>query len=85
MEKNINITIDEVRNALVDTINNSGLPIGVVELICKELYTKVQNLYIATLNTERMKDIKSEQELIKMVNDEIGEGQKTLEEISNGQ
>lgn len=85
MNKNINVAIDDLRNALVSMINESGLPIGVVELICKELYTKVQNNYIACINTEHMKEMKNEQELAKTINDKVGETQSMLEELQNGQ
>ena len=75
---NINIAIDDLRNNLINIINESGLPIGIVELICKDIYTKVQNQYIACINSERMKDMDSPEELIQniqnAVNNELAEG-----------
>lgn len=78
---NINLAIDELRNNLVDTINKSNLPVGIVELICKELYTKVQNQYIATINSERVKEIKTQEELTNEVNRIIDENQKEVREV----
>jgi len=65
---NINVQIDDLRNNLVDVINNSNLPIAVVELVCKELYTKVQNQYIAVINSERLKDMQTPDEITKELN-----------------
>lgn len=79
---NINLAIDDLRNNLVNVINESGLPIGIVELVCKEVYTKVQNQYIACINSERMKDMKSSEELIQDVQSAIDTG---FTEGSNGE
>lgn len=65
---NINVQIDDLRNNLVDVINNSNLPIAVVELVCKELYTKVQNQYIAVINSERLKDMQTPDKITKELN-----------------
>lgn len=77
----INLMIDDLRNTLVDDINKSNLPVGVVELICKELYTKVQNQYIATINSERIKDMKSSEEMVNEINDVVNENQKEVREV----
>lgn len=82
---NINIEIDNLRNDLVNTINASGLPIGVVELICKELYTKVQTQYIAHINSERMKDINSPAEVINNIKKNIDKDQSDIVEALNGE
>ena len=81
---NINIAIEDLRNNLVNEINNSGLPIGVVELICKELYTKVQNQYIAYINSEYMKDAPSPEELTQEIQNVVNNDQKETMEVLNG-
>lgn len=85
MEKNINLIIDDLRNNLVNMINESGLPIGVVELICKDLYTKVQNSYIGQINSARMKEMKSTEEIKQDIQEAINNNQKGLEDLANEQ
>lgn len=82
---NINLAIDDLRNGLIDIINESGLPIGVVELICKEVYNKVQMQYIAYINSEKMKNIKTANELTEEVKEIIDHDEKELKEVLNGQ
>lgn len=82
---NINLAIDDLRNNLINTINESGLPIGVVELICKEVYTKVQNAYIATINSEKLKDAKSPEEIQEQIRELVPSPEELLEEMQNEQ
>lgn len=39
MEKGINLQIEEFRENLITTINQSNMPISVVELVLKDLFT----------------------------------------------
>ena len=78
---NINLQIDDLRNNLVDIINESNLPIAIIELIVKDLYIKVQNQYIATINSERLKDMKSHEDLKQEINETIDRDEKELREV----
>lgn len=80
---NINLAIDDLRNNLINTINESGLPIGVVELICKEVYTKVQNAYIATINSEKLKDAKSPEEIQEQIRELAPSPEELFKEEQN--
>ena len=80
--ENINLKIENLRNDLVAMINQSELPIAVIELICKELYTKVQNNYIAYINTERIKEMRSAEDMAKEIQ---GEESVKIEEALDGQ
>ena len=82
---NVNIQIDSLRNNLVNMINESGLPIAVVELIVKDLYTKVQNAYIAEINSERMKDIKTPEEIQEQLKEIVPSPEELLEGVQNEQ
>lgn len=82
---NVNIQIDNLRNGLVNMVNESGLPIAVVELIVKDLYTKVQNAYIAAINSEKMKDIKTPEEIQEQLKEIVPSPEELLEGAQNEQ
>lgn len=67
MDKNkrqisINILIDDFKKDLTLLTNNSGLPISVLEMIFKDYYMEVKELYNKQLKLERnqLSDTKSD-------------------------
>jgi uncharacterized protein with ParB-like and HNH nuclease domain len=62
MEKNINIATEELRQQLVQSMNNSGLPISTIYLIINELQWKTEKAYYAELNASVQKEIEKETE-----------------------
>lgn len=55
MQNNIgfNTYLYNFKNNMVNTINNSGLPVGVVYYIMKDLLNDIQNAYENTLKKEK--------------------------------
>lgn len=41
----ISIVISDLKNRLVETINDSKLPLSILELVVKDLYNEVNNAY----------------------------------------
>ena len=62
MENNINIATEILRQKLISDINNSGLPISVLNLIVNELQWKTEKAYYAELNSVAIKEESSESE-----------------------
>ena len=60
MEKNINIIIEDLKQQLVKDINDSNLPIGVINLIVNDLQWKVEKTYYAQLNSSVVKEFQQE-------------------------
>lgn len=55
MDTNIgfNTCLNNLKNDLVNTINKSNLPVGVLYYIVKDLFMDVQNAYEQALKNER--------------------------------
>ena len=49
----INLAVDELRNKLVKDINESGLPLSIVEMIMKDLYLQVAEVAAAQIKKEK--------------------------------
>lgn len=52
MEKSVNIRVEDFKREAVDLINKAGLPVSIVYMIMKELYTEVAQQYEETLQRE---------------------------------
>lgn len=52
MEKKISIAIKEFKEAMVKDIQDSGLPVVVVDLIIKDLYNEIHNLAEGVTNND---------------------------------
>lgn len=52
MEKKISVIIEEFKGSLVSVIQNSGLPVVIVDMILKDLYHEIHNLAIETTQKE---------------------------------
>jgi len=57
-----NTHLYNLKNDLVNTINNSGLPVGVAYYIVKDLFMDIQNAYESTLKKEQEAALKNIQE-----------------------
>lgn len=55
-----NTYLNDFKNNMVNTINNSGLPVGVVYYIMKDLFNDIQNAYENTLKKEKEEIIAEE-------------------------
>ena len=53
MDKDINLVIEDFKGSLMNTINNSGLPISVVYYIMTDLYKEVDTQYYNYINQAR--------------------------------
>lgn len=60
MENNVNIVIENLKQQLVKDINDSNLPIGVINLIVNDLQWKVEKTYYAQLNSSVVKEFQQE-------------------------
>ena len=47
---NINQQIESTRQELINTLNNSQLPVGIAYYILKDIMTEVNNMYQASLS-----------------------------------
>lgn len=54
-QKPLSVMITELRNNLVTTINDSGIPIYLVEMILSELSQEVSQLSAKTVREEQLK------------------------------
>lgn len=72
MEKSINIVIEETKQNLANVINNSGLPMGIIELIINDIQGQVINAKNNQLSQE-----------IEEYNKKITENQKKEKENKN--
>lgn len=41
----ISIVISDLKNKLIETINDSKLPLSILELVVKDLYNEINNAY----------------------------------------
>lgn len=49
----INLAVDELRNKLVKDINESGLPLSIVEMMMKDIYLQVAEATAAQIKKEK--------------------------------
>jgi hypothetical protein len=49
----INLAVDELRNKLAKDINESGLPLSIVEMIMKDFYLQVAEMAAAQIRKEK--------------------------------
>jgi hypothetical protein len=49
----INLAVDELRNKLAKDINESGLPLSIVEMIMKDFYLQVAEVAAAQIRKEK--------------------------------
>lgn len=49
----MNLQIESIKSNLINVINNSGLPIGVIHYVLKDISTEVANEYHRILSLEQ--------------------------------
>lgn len=54
----INLQIEELKTKIVNIINESQLPVGVVKFIIKDLYNEINNIYEQTIEQEKLQQSK---------------------------
>jgi len=62
MEKPITMVVDETRQSLIKTINESNLPPFIIEMMLKDIYTEVNQLSINVSTREKEQYLQSLQE-----------------------
>lgn len=55
MQQDVNLVMDDFKNELVNLVNNSGLPIGVLYYIIGDLYKTLDSEYYNYINQARKK------------------------------
>ena len=55
MEKDINLIVEEFRQNLVATVNNSGLPASVIYYVLTDVYNEINTQYKAYLREAQQK------------------------------
>ena len=78
MNNDVNLTIENTRQAVVDTINQSGLPIGVVYYVLKDIMANLSNSYDAYL-------VKAEREAMQAAQQAAAAPQEELAEEVNSE
>lgn len=52
MEKSINITIEETKQKIASAVEESKLPVSVLDMLLKDLYMEIHGLAIDVTNKE---------------------------------
>ena len=60
----INTLIEELHNNLINDINSSKLPVGVVYFVLKDIFNETERGYINALNSEKILPEKTEKEVV---------------------
>lgn len=71
----MNLQIEETKNQIINVINNSGLPIGVIYYLFKDINTEVANEYGMALNAERQMQLQQEAKKQEENNDDVKESE----------
>lgn len=71
MSENFNLQCDDLKNNIINILNQSGFPIVIIYYIIKDIYHDVENNYIGYLNTIRMKEAKQVQKKIDNIQQQI--------------
>jgi hypothetical protein len=71
----MNLRIEDTKNQIINVINNSGLPIGVIYYLFKDINIEVTNEYNRTLNAERQMQLQNEEKQQEENNDDVKESE----------
>ena len=55
MEKNINLIIEDIKSQIINTINNSGLPISIIYYLMSDIYKKLEVEYKSYIEQAKKK------------------------------
>ena len=56
MEKNINLIIEDIKSQIINTINNSGLPISIIYYLMSDIYTKLDVEYKSYIEQAKLEE-----------------------------
>ena len=56
---NINLTLEQFKQNLIDIINNCNLPMGVAYLVIKDIYISLEKEYFKILQIEKQESEKN--------------------------
>ena len=72
-----NTYLNDFKNDLVNTVNKSGLPVGVAYYIIKDLFMEIQNAYEAILKSEKEMALINNVEKVEEVQDDSKKNKST--------
>lgn len=61
MDKDFNLTCDDLKIKLTDLINESELPVAATYYILKDIFHSLENFYIGYLNEKKIKQVAEQQ------------------------
>lgn len=56
MEKNINLIIEDIKSQIINTINNSGLPISIIYYLMSDVYKKLDVEYKSYIEQAKLEE-----------------------------
>ena len=56
MEKNINLIIEDIKSQIINTINNSGLPISIIYYLMSDIYKKLELEYKSYIEQAKLEE-----------------------------
>ena len=56
MGKNINLIIEDIKSQIINTINNSGLPISIIYYLMSDIYTKLDVEYKSYIEQAKLEE-----------------------------
>lgn len=71
-----NTQLYNFKNDLINTVNKSGLPVGIAYYVVKDLFMEIQNAYEATLKNEKEMALINNAKEIEKVKEEVHDDSK---------
>lgn len=71
-----NTQLYNFKNDLINTVNKSGLPVGIAYYVVKDLFMEIQNAYEATLKNEKEMALINNAKEIEKVEEEVHDDSK---------
>lgn len=71
-----NTQLYNFKNNLINTVNKSGLPVGIAYYVVKDLFMEIQNAYEATLKNEKEMALINNTKEIEKVEEEVHDDSK---------
>ena len=71
-----NTQLYNFKNDLINTVNKSGLPVGIAYYVVKDLFMEIQNAYEATLKNEKEMALINNTKEIEKVEEEVHDDSK---------
>ena len=77
-----NTQLYNFKNDLINTVNKSGLPVGIAYYVVKDLFMEIQNAYEATLKNEKEMALLNNAKEIEKVEEEVHDDSKKTKSTS---